>query len=319
MQALRYWAVKVGQSVFVLWAAFTLSFFILYGLPSDPVSLMLSQGGASGNLDPAAIAQLNKEYGFDQPLIVQYFVRLGAFLRGDFGTSIEQHQPVIEIIGRSIGSTVVLALAAFCLAVALGLAIAVLASSTRMRWLRQLLQSLPPLALALPGFWLGLVLLQLFSFTVHWFPSFGDKTPNTLVLPMITLAIPVSASIAQILTKSFLSTWRQPFVQVAEAKGFGRPRLLSRHVLRNAIIPALTMAAITFGNLLAGTVIAETVFSRAGLGRVAQEAVTQQDIPVVQFVVVLAAAVFVIVNLVVDALYPVIDPRIRRPAQVATA
>ncbi len=312
MQTLRYWAVKVGQSVFVLWAAFTLSFFILYGLPSDPVSLMLSQSGAAGNLDPNAIAELNKQYGFDQPLVVQYWDHLLAFVRGDFGTSIEQNQPVIDIVGRGIGSTLTLTLLGFLLAILLGLGIAVLASSTRMGWLRQLLQSLPPLALALPPFWLGLVLLQLFSFTFHWFPSFGDKTPATLVLPVITLAIPVSATIAQILTKSFLTTWRQPFVQVAQAKGLGRPRLLSRHVLRNAIIPGLTIAGITFGHLLAGTVIIETVFSRAGLGRITQQAVTQQDIPVVQFVVVLAAFVFVIVNLVVDALYPVIDPRIRR-------
>ncbi|MDM4761585.1 ABC transporter permease [Galbitalea sp. SE-J8] len=317
MLLLRYWGAKLAQSVFVLWAAFTLSFFILYGLPSDPVSLMLSQGGASGNLDPEAIAALNREYGFDRPLVLQYVDHLGAFLRGDFGTSIEQGQPVVDIVGRGIGSTTVLALAGFGVAVALGLALAVVASSTRMRWLRQVLQSLPPLALSLPPFWLGLVLLQLFSFTFHWFPSFGDRAPNTLVLPTLTLAIPVSATIAQVLTKNFLTTWQQPFVQVAQAKGLGRPRLLSRHVLRNAVIPALTMAGITFGHLLAGTVITETVFSRAGLGRVTQQAVTQQDLPVVQFVVVLAAAIFVVVNLLVDGLYPVIDPRIRRRGLVA--
>jgi len=312
MQTLRYWAIKVAQSVFVLWAAFTLSFFILYGLPSDPVSLMLSQGGAAGALDQTAVDRLNHEYGFDQPLIVQYWNRLLAFLHGDFGISVQQNQPVVDVVGKGIGSTLLLSTLGFALAILLGLAIAVLASSTRLRWLRQLLQSLPPLALALPPFWLGLVLLQLFSFTVHWFPSFGDKTPASLVLPVITLAIPVSASIAQILTKSFLGTWRQPFVQVAQAKGFGRPRLLSRHVVRNAIIPALTIAGITFGHLLAGTVIVETVFNRGGLGKITQQAVTQQDLPVVQFVVVLAAMIFVVINLLVDGLYPVIDPRIRR-------
>ena len=312
MQTLRYSANKVAQSVFVLWASFTLSFFILYGLPSDPVALMLSQSGAAGNLDPGAIAKLDKEYGFDQPLIEQYGNHLVAFLRGDFGTSIVQNRPVIDIISQGVGSTILLAVLAFAVAIVLGLGIAVLASSTRMRWLRHLLQSLPPLALALPPFWLGLVLLELFSFTLHWFPSFGDQTPNTLVLPVLTLAIPVSANIAQVLTKSFLTTWRQPFVQVAQAKGFGRGALLSRHVLRNAVIPALTMAGITFGQLLAGTVIVEAVFSRAGSGKVTQQAVQQQDIPVVQFVVVLAAAVFVVINLLVDALYPIIDPRIRR-------
>ncbi|MFT4124229.1 MAG: ABC transporter permease [Microbacteriaceae bacterium] len=317
MQTLRYWAARIGQAVIVVWAAFTLSFVILYALPSDPVALMLSQSGESGSLDPDAVAALNQQYGFDRPLIVQYLDRLLAFLRGDFGTSIQQSQPVVEVVGRSIGGTLELTAAAFVLAIVLGLGIAVVASSTRMPWLRQLLQSLPPLALALPPFWLGLVLLQLFSFTLHWFPSFGDDSLASLVLPTVTLAVPVSASIAQILTKSFLGTWRQPFVQLARAKGLGRPGLLRRHVIRNAVIPALTIAAITFGHLLAGTVIVETVFSRSGLGRVAQEAVTQQDIPVVQFVVVLAAAVFAVVNLLVDGVYPVIDPRIRRRGLVS--
>jgi peptide/nickel transport system permease protein len=317
MATLRYWLVKVAQSAFVLWAAFTVTFFVLYGLPSDPISLMLNQSGAGGALDQGAVDQLAHQYGFDRPLIVQYGDRLLAFLRGDFGVSIDQHQPVLTVIGRAVGPTLQLALLGFVVAVLLGLGIAILAAGTRMRWLRQLLQSLPPLALSLPTFWVGLVLLQIFSFTFHWFPSFGDKTPNTLVLPVITLAIPVSASIAQILTKSFLTTWRQPFVQVAQAKGLGGRRLLGRHVLRNAIIPALTIAAVTFGHLLAGTVIVETVFSRSGLGRVTQQAVTQQDIPVVQFVVMIAATVFVVVNLLVDGLYPVIDPRIRHRGPVA--
>jgi len=317
MELLRYWSARVAQSVFVLWAAFTVSFFVLYGLPSDPVTLMLSQGGTSGVLDPAAVASINHEYGFDQPLIVQYVNRLGAFVTGHFGVSIDQGQDVLTIVSRGAWSTIQIALLSFVLAIVLGLGIAVTASSTRMRWLRQLLQSLPPLALSLPTFWLGLVLIQVFAFQLHWFPSFGDKTPNTLVLPVLTLAIPVSASVAQVLTKSFLGVWRQPFVQVAQSKGFGRRQLLSKHVLRNAVIPALTMAGITLGQLLAGAVITETVFSRPGLGSMTQRAVQTQDIPVVQFMVVLAALVFVVVNLVVDALYPVIDPRIRRRGLVA--
>ncbi|MCU1515249.1 MAG: peptide transporter, permease component [Microbacteriaceae bacterium] len=312
MLLLRYWSGRAAQSVFVLWAAFTVSFLVLYGLPGDPVTLMLSQGGSSGTLDPVAVASLNHEFGFDRPLILQYFDRLGAFVTGNFGISIDQNQDVLTIVSRGAWSTLQIALLGFAVAIALGLGIAVLASSTRMRWLRQLLQSLPPLALSLPTFWLGLVLIQVFAFQLHLFPSFGDKTANTLVLPVLTLAIPASAGVAQVLTKSFLGVWRQPFVQVAQAKGFGRRQLLSKHVLRNAVIPALTMAGITFGQLLAGAVITETVFSRPGLGSMTQRAVQSQDLPVVQFMVVLAAVVFVTINLVVDALYPIIDPRIRR-------
>jgi ABC-type dipeptide/oligopeptide/nickel transport systems, permease components len=228
--------------------------------------------------------------------------------------SIQQDRPVIDIISQAAAPTLQLSLTAFVVAMLLGLALAVGASSTRLPWLRQFLQSIPPLTLALPGFWLGLMLLEIFSFTLHWFPSFGDKGLPTLVLPVITLAIPVSAGVGQVLTKSFLGTWGQSFVQVARTKGFGRVRLLHSHVLRNSIMPALTMAGMVFGSLLVGTVVTETVFSRPGLGRVLQEAVQQQDIPIVQLMVVLAAVVFVIVNLVVDALYPIIDPRIRRRA-----
>jgi peptide/nickel transport system permease protein len=317
VQTLRYWLVRVAQSVFVLWAAFTVSFVVLYKLPSNPVALFLNESGESAALDKGAAAQLNAEYGFDKPVVVQYFERLGHFLTGDFGTSIQQNQPVTTVVRRALPATMELSLTGFALAVVLGVGLAVVASSTRSNWLRQSVQSLPPLALSLPSFWVGLVLLELFSFQLHWFPSFGNSGVRSLVLPAITLALPVSASIAQVLTKSFLSTWRQPFVQVAEAKGLGRPRVLSRHVLRNAVIPSLTIAGIVFGNVLGGTVITETVFSRSGLGRLTQQAVAAQDIPVVQFMVVFSALIFVIVNLLVDALYPVIDPRIRRSAPAA--
>jgi peptide/nickel transport system permease protein len=312
MQTLRYWLVRIAQSVFVLWAAFTVSFVVLYKLPSDPVALFLGQNGQTGGLDSTEVSQLNAQYGFDKSIFVQYYDRLWHFLTFDFGDSIQQQQPVTTVVRRALPATLELSLTAFVIAIVLGVGLAVVASSTRAGWLRQLVQSLPPLALSLPSFWVGLVLLELFSFNLHWFPSFGNSGVRSLVLPAITLAIPVSASIAQVLTKSFLSTWRQPFVQVAESKGLGRSRLLSRHVLRNAVIPSLTIAALVFGNVLGGTVITETVFSRAGLGRLTQQAVAVQDIPVVQFMVVFSALIFVIVNLLVDALYPVIDPRIRR-------
>jgi peptide/nickel transport system permease protein len=314
MQTSRYWLVRIAQSVFVLWAAFTVSFVVLYKLPSDPVSLFLGENGQSSGLDQNQVAQLNAQYGFDRPVLVQYLRGLWNFLRLDFGDSIQQHQPVTTVVRRALPSTLELSLTAFVIAVVLGVTVAAVASSTRVPWVRQVVQSLPPLALSLPTFWVGLFLLEIFSFNLHWFPSFGNNGVRSLVLPAVTLALPVSAAMAQVLTKSFLTTWRQPFVQVAEAKGLRRSSLLSRHVLRNAVIPGLTIAAIVFGNVLGGTVITETVFSRAGLGRLTQQAVASQDIPVVQFMVVFSALIFVIMSLLVDALYPVIDPRIRRRA-----
>ncbi|ADO44306.1 ABC-type dipeptide/oligopeptide/nickel transport system, permease component (plasmid) [Ketogulonicigenium vulgare Y25] len=316
MAILKFWAARLGQSAFVLWAAFTFSFVILYLLPSDPVSLLLGQDGAAGAPDAQTVAALNAEFGLDQGWIAQYFQRLGQFLTLDFGNSIQHRRPVTDLVAEVLPATLHLSLLALGLALVLGVALAVAASMTRMGWLRQVLQSIPPTILALPGFWIGLVLLQVFAFQLRWVPSLPNRGALSMILPVVTLALPTAAIIGQILTKSLLGTWRQPFVQVARARGLSQWDILHRHVARNAILPALTMAAIIFGNLLTGTIITETVFSRGGLGRLIERAVTQQDIPLVQFMVVFSAFVFVVINLLVDAAYPALDPRIRRPRAV---
>ena len=303
---------RLLQSLFVLWAAFTISFFVLFVLPSDPVSLMLGQGGDGGVANTAEADAVRAQYGFDRPVVVQYLERLWAFARLDLGTSLQDKQPVAQLLGDALPATLQLALTAMALASLLGAGIAVAASTTRLSWLRQILLSLPPLSVSLPPFWIGLLLIQLFSFQLRLLPSMGDSSWQSLILPAVTLAVPASAVVAQVLAKSFLATWRQPFVQLAQAKGLSRGEILRKHVFRNAIIPAVTMAAIIFGNLLAGTVVVETVFSRTGIGRTVESAVTQQDIPVVQAVVVLSAVIFVVVNLAVDAVYPLLDPRIVR-------
>jgi peptide/nickel transport system permease protein len=292
-----------------------LSFVILYVLPSDPVTLMLGQGGDGGVLDDAAADELREQYGFDRPVIEQYFIRLLAFLRFDFGISLQDKQPVSELIAGAIWPTLQLASVAMLLAIVIGASIAIAASTTRLGWLRQLLLALPPLGVSLPSFWIGLLLIQVLSYQLNLLPSLGNSGWESVVMPAITLALPASAVIAQILTKSFFSTWRQPFVQLARAKGLTQREILVNHVVRHAVIPSLTMAAIIFGNLLAGTVVVETVFSRSGIGRIAERAVTSQDIPVVQAIVVLSALIFVVVNLLVDAVYPLLDPRIVRKRQ----
>lgn len=310
---LSYWLTRIAQSAFVLWAAFTLSFIILQVLPSDAAALRLAAGGTGGALDEAEVDALRESLGSNLPLLQQYAASIGGFLTGDFGVSIQKDRPVGDLVAEALPSTITLVLVALPIALVFGTVFAVIASSTRIPWVRQAMQSIPPVLLSLPGFWVALLLIQVFAFQLRWFPSTGDSTPIALVLPAITLALPVGAIIAQILTKSLLTTWRAPFVQVAEAKGLSRPRLLRRHIIRNAVIPALTMLAIVFGNLLSGSIIAETVFGRSGLGRLTENAVTTQDIPVVQFVVVFAALIFVVTSLLVDFLYTVLDPRIRRP------
>jgi peptide/nickel transport system permease protein len=304
---------RLGQAVVVLWAAYTVTFVVLYLLPSDPVEIMLAggQGGEQSTVDPAQVAALRHEYGLDEPLPVQYVHALWRTLHLDFGRSIQNGAPVTSLIGDALPQTAVLAASALAVALVLGVGIAFLSTWVRRSWVRTLLLALPPLGVSLPTFWVGLLLVQVFSFRIPVFPALGNQGFATLVLPSVTLAVPVSASIAQVLARGLRTALAEPYVETARAKGASRARVHLRHAFRNATIPALTIVGVIVGNLLAGAVVVETVFSRVGIGRLTVTAVNGQDIPLVQGLVLLAAAVFVATNLVVDLLYPVVDPRIR--------
>lgn len=306
---IRYVVQRALQALGVLWASFTVAFLILFALPSDPVSIAV-QGNSATPVDQQAVADLQARYGLDQSLLSQYWTSLTHAIRGDFGTSISTGQPVTTAIGDALPNTLALASSALTLALLFGGLIAFATTYTRARWLRTALQALPPLGVAVPTFWVGLMLLQAFSFNLHIFPAFGDSGFSTLVLPAITLALPTGAVIAQVLASSMGTTWRQPFVETAQAKGARRFRVVSHHVVRLASIPALTIAGVLFGNLIASAVVVETVFSRAGVGRLMQTSVMAQDIPVVLGIVVMSTVAFVSINLIVDLLYPLIDPRI---------
>ncbi len=220
-------------------------------------------------------------------------------------------QDVRAAIAEALPYTLQIALTGLTVAVVGGTALALLATYTRSRWLRQTLLGLPSLAVSLPVFWVGLMLVQVFSFGLRLFPSVGAAGPSALVLPAITLGLPTGALVAQVLAKSLDQALDEPYVTTARAKGVGRPAIHLRHALRNAALPALTVLGYIVGNLLAGSVVVETVFTRPGLGRLTVAAVGVQDIPLVQGIVVFAAAVFVLVNLLVDLIYPLLDPRIR--------
>ncbi|WP_225728646.1 MULTISPECIES: ABC transporter permease [unclassified Nocardia] len=306
----QYVTLRVSQAIWVLWAAFTVSFAVLYLLPSDPISIAAQGGGAGTPVDKAAIAELQARYGLDRPLWEQYTSALGHALRGDLGHSITTGQPVSAAIGEALPSTLELTGLALLFAIVGGVALALFADRIRWPLPREALKALPSLGVAVPTFWTGLLLLQVFSFRLRLAPAFGGHGLAATVLPAITLAIPIGAVIAQVLTAGLETTWRQPFTEVALAKGGSRRWVQRRHVLRPAGVPALTIAGVLVGNVLAGSVVVETVFARYGVGRLTQTAVLAQDIPVVQGIVLLTAAVFVTVNLVVDLAYPLLDPRI---------
>ncbi|MFF0454459.1 ABC transporter permease [Nocardia africana] len=307
---LRYVAAKLAQAVFVVWGAYTVTFALLYVLPYDAVDVLFDP--AQGDLITAGDKQKARVYyGLDHSLFGQYLHRLGQAVHGDFGRSTRTGQDAWTMISGVLPQTAVLAVTALVLAVALATVVAIVAAYTRWRWLAELFATLPAAGVSIPVFLLGLAALQVFSFRLGWFPPIGNDGVASLVLPAVTLAIPVSAPIARLLLENLDSGMRAGYVTVSLAKGATRLWVVVREVLRNAALPALTIAGVTFGNLLAGAVIVETVFSRSGLGRLTETAVRTQDVAVVQAVVVLAAVIFVVVNLMVDLVYPVLDPRLR--------
>ncbi|PPJ25458.1 ABC transporter permease [Nocardia nova] len=306
-----YAARRIAQAVVVLWAAFTLTFVVLYLLPSDPVSIQLGAAGIeTDSLTPQQLTAAKAEYGLDRPILDQYITALTGALHGNFGTSIAKHTPVTQLIGDRLGGTLLLSVLAGTLAVVVGTIVAYLAAFVRFRPLRMVLDRIPALGVAIPSFLVALLLIQVFAFDLGWVPSSGSNGWRSQVLPVVTMALPSSAQLAQVLTHSFDETLGEQYIVTARAKGLSRSAVQLRHAFRNALLPALTILGLLVGTTVTSAIVVETVFSRNGIGRLAQEAVLAKDIPVVLGIVVIAATGFVLVNLVVDLLYPLLDPRI---------
>lgn len=301
---------RVVHALVVLWAAFTVTFFIMNLTPGSPLLSIIGAQNISST-PHSEIVQLNREFGFNKPILSRYWDQLWALLHGNLGIAYSTRGPVSHMLWQALPYTLELALAALLVAVVLGALIAISAYYTRRPWLRSLLLVLPPLGAGIPPFWSGLVLLEVVSF--HWrlLPAAGDQGLRTLLLPAITLGLPLAAVLAQVFAEGLRNTLAEPYVQVVTAKGASRSRVHFGHAIRNASLPALTVLGVLVGAAFGGAVVVEQVFSRNGIGRVALAAVETKDIPVVQGVVVLAAGAYVIVNLLVDLVYPLVDPRIR--------
>ncbi|MDO9711473.1 ABC transporter permease [Paracraurococcus lichenis] len=301
---------RLGQALLVLLGAFTLAFVLLQVLPGDAV--MIRFLGTDMGLTPDQIAELRIVYGADAPLWQQYLHSLGNFLQGRLGTSIRAGVPVTRLLAENLPSTLLLATLALAVAGVLALLLAVLAQAAPFGWLRGLARSTPPGFAALPVFWLGIMLIEIFSFQLGLVSVIAPGPWEELVLPVATLAIPISAPLAQILIRQADRILAEPFVSVARAKGARQGWVLRHHVLRNAAPPVLAMAGLLFGELLGGAVVTEAVFGLGGLGGLTQQAVANQDVAVLQAIVVLSAAVFVALGLLVDLAQPLLDPRQRR-------
>lgn len=303
---------RIGQALLVLWAAFTTSFVLLQLMPGDAVLIKFLNPDLG--LGPEQIAEIQAAYGTDQPAWSQYLHTLGQFLTGNFGYSLQAGVPVREGLATNLPPTLRLAALGLAAALLLALGLALAASVVRVRAVRALLQSLPSLFVSIPVFWLGIMLIQWVSFRLGWVPVINPGPWQGLILPTLTLAVPISAPLAQILMRNLDAAMAQPYVAVARAKGASQLHVLLRHAARNALLPVLTMAGVLFGELLAGAVVTEAVFGLNGLGSLTQQAVGNQDTAVLQAVVMVSAAAFVTINLIVDLLYPWLDPRLRYAA-----
>ncbi len=308
----RFARARAIDVVLVLFTAATLSFLTLQLTPGNPVDTLLR-----GTFEPTPQlrAQVAEAYGLDQPVWVQYFRYLGGLVTGDLGVSYQQRKPVTEIIATALPPTA--ALTAFAMVLAIVFAVTgALVSAGRGRIARFVAQGVELLAIAVPSFWVGLLLLSAFAFTVPIFPATGADGFASLILPAVTLSLPLTGVLAQILRERLDEALEQPHTVTARTRGAGPARIRLHHGLRHSVIPALTVSGAIIGSLLVGTTVIETLFSRPGVGRVLLNAVMTKDAPVIMGVVVFSAIVFLIVNTIVDGLYLLVDPRTRTPAGV---
>jgi peptide/nickel transport system permease protein len=303
---LQYIGRRLIGAVPVLWGVATLVFVVMRLLPGDPAALMLSEGGGSAE----AIAELRTELGLDEPLILQYGRYLSNLLRGDLGTSLFSHRPVVTTIAEQLPSTVELALAAMLVAINLGTVLGIVAAVKHGTWLDTLATGLAVTGVSVPIFWSALILIWLLSLQLGWLPATGQGTPAHLAMPALVLGFASAGAIARLVRSSLLDVLGQDFVNTARAKGLREGSILVRHALKNAFIPVITVIGLQFGFLLGGTVVTETVFARRGIGRLMVDAILSKDFPIVQGVALLVALVYTLVNLGIDVAYAYLDPRI---------
>jgi len=302
------WVVRRILAVIPVLFGVTLAVFsMLFLVPGDPVKMMLAEFVTT----PEQVARMRAQLHLDEPVLVQYGRFVGNALRGDLGTSIRTRRPVVTEIGENVGSTALLAVSSMIVAVTLGIPLGLLAALLRNSWLDVASMVVALLGVSMPSFWLGLLLIFVFSLQLGWLPATGGGDVAHLVLPSVTLGAIASAIIARLTRSSMLEVLGQDYVRTARAKGLAWWGVVVRHALKNALIPVITIFGLQFGNLLAGAVIVETVFSRPGLGRLIVGGILAKDFPLVQGSVLFVASGYVLINVLVDIAYAFADPRIR--------
>jgi len=297
---------RVVQLVPVLLGITILTFAMTHLVPGDPVAIMLGTQASGDDVE-----RIRDQMGLDRPLIIQYFDFLWNALQGDLGTSIRSRQPVLSEIWLYLPSTLKLTAAAVVLAIVVGVSVGILAATATHKVVDFLSMGLVLVGISTPTFFSSLILILIFSLRLDWLPVASGSGIKPLILPAVALAAPAAAVLARITRSALLEELRKDYVRTAYAKGLHARSVMTVHVLKNALIPVITIVGLQFGGLMAGAVIVESVFARPGLGRFAVTSINARDLPQTQGIVLVAALIYVFVNLVVDVLYGLIDPRIK--------
>lgn len=305
---------RLLQGALILLAVSVVVFGFLRLLPGDPIAMMLGE-----RPHPQVVAEIRKLYRLDEPFHVQYAVWLGQVVRGQLGISYITRRPVTELIGTAVGPTVALAVTALLVGVAVGLLTGVLAAVYRGRHQDVVASVLAFVGISVPGFFSAVLLIWLFSLTLGWLPPTGYVSPAAgwagfgrhMTLPALALGLILAASTMRMIRSGVLEVLGREYVRTARAKGLGEGRVVGRHVLRNALIPAVTAVGLQLADLLGGAVIIESVFAIPGLGRLTLDSIFARDYPVLQASILMLTGIFLLANLATDLVYALIDPRIR--------
>jgi len=306
---LRYVLQRLVLILPVLVGISVLVFALARLAPGDPVQVVLGL-----DYTPEQAAEMRHELGLDRPLPAQYVTWLAGVVRGDFGRSIVMNNEVRAIILQRLPTTLFLAVTAVSLALLVSIPLGIIAAIKKDSWIDNVLRVLAIVAASMPVFWLGILMIMLFSVRLHWFPAAGGVSEHgvrALILPALALSASFAALITRMVRSMMLEVLGEDYIRTARAKGLGSLGLYGRHALGNALIPVITVVGLQFGTILGGAVLTETIFNIPGLGRLLIEAASRRDYPLIQGVVLVTAFAFVFVNLLVDVLYVVVNPRIR--------
>ena len=302
----RYLFSRLRQTVPVVFGVVTIVFLLIHLIPGDPVEIMLGESALSAQKE-----ELRRELRLDRPLAVQYGDFLFGLARGDLGTSFRSREPVLREILRRFPATLILSAASMTVALLLSIPLGIVSAMRQHTFLDHLCGLLAMLGLSMPNFWLGPLLILVFSIGLGLFPVSGYGTAGHLVLPAVTMGTGMAAILMRMLRSQLLEEIRQDYVRAASARGLSRRAVVVRHALANSLIPVLTVLGLQFGALLSGSIITETIFSWPGIGRLTVQAIDARDYPLVQGCILFIALCTVTVNLVTDLLYSRLDPRIR--------